>query len=111
MLQKIRADIQELLLLLETCKSFQLMPKGLEAKKKYCVERVTSKDFKKIWDGNLRDMESKCPDLLLEEYCKKLFYLMNYFWEAIVDVDVDISCLVKVRNHLDKIEKEQAKTK
>ena len=56
-------------------------------------------------------MESKCPDLLLEEYCKKSFYLMNYFWEAIVDVDVDISCLVKVGNHVDKIEKEQAKTK
>ena len=36
---------------------------------------------------------------------------MNYFWEAIVDVDVDISCLVKVGNHVDKIEKEQAKTK
>ena len=36
---------------------------------------------------------------------------MNCFWEAIVDVNVDISWLVKVRNHLDKIEKEQAKFK
>ena len=36
---------------------------------------------------------------------------MSCFWEAIVDVNVDISWLVKVRNHLDKIEKEQAKTK
>ena len=80
-------------------------------KKKYCVAEVTSKYFKKKWDGNLRDMESKCRDLLLEEHCKKLFSLMNFFWEAIVDVDVDISWLVKVRNHLDKIEKEQAKTK
>ena len=35
---------------------------------------------------------------------------MNCFWEAIVDVDVDIDCLVKVRIHLDKIEKKQAKT-
>ena len=96
---------------LEICKSFQLMPKGLEAKKKYCVGGVTSKDFKKKWDGNLRDMESKCRDLLLEEHCKKLFSLMNFFWEAIVDLDVDISWLVKVRNHLDKIEKEQTKTK
>ena len=87
------------------------MPKGLEAKKKYCVGGVTSKDFKKKWDGNLRDMESKCRDLLLEEHCKKLFSLMNFFWEAIVDLDVDVSWLVKVRNHLDKIEKEQTKTK
>ena len=36
---------------------------------------------------------------------------MNCFQEAIVDVDVDIGWLVKVRNHLDKIEKEPAKTK
>ena len=64
---------------LEICKSFQLMPKGLEAKKKYCVKGVTSKDFKKKWDGNLWDMESKCRDLLLEEHCKKLFYLMSCF--------------------------------
>ena len=59
----------------------------------------------------MREMESKCRDLLLEEHWKKLFYLMDCFWEAIVDVDVDISWLVKVRNHLDKIEKERAKTK
>ena len=72
---------------------------------------VTSKDFKKKWDGNLRDMESKCRDLLLEEHCKKLFYLIKCFSKAIFDADVDISWLVKVRNHLDKAEKEQAKTK
>ena len=52
-------------------------------------------------------MESKCQDLLLEEHCKKLFHLINCFWEAIVDVDVDISWLVKVRHHLDKIENKQ----
>ena len=96
---------------LEICKSFQLMSKGLEAKKKYCVGGVTSKDFKKKWDGNLWDMELKCRDLLLEEHCTKLFYLMNRFWKAIVDGDADISWLVKVRNHLDQIEKEQAKNK
>ena len=96
---------------LEYCKSFKLMPNGLEAKNKYCVEGVTSKDFKKKWDGNFWDMESKCQDLLLEEHCKKLFYLMNSFWKVIVDGDVDISWLVKVRHHLDQTEKEQAKTK
>ena len=86
------------------------MPKGLEAKKKHCVVG-TSKVFEKKWNGNLRDMELRCRDLLLEEHCKKLFYLMNCFWEAFVDADVDISWLFKVRNHLDKIEKEDAKTK
>ena len=36
---------------------------------------------------------------------------MNCFWEAIIYVGTDISWLIKVRNHLDKIEKEQTKTK
>ena len=36
---------------------------------------------------------------------------MNCFWEAIVDVDVDMSWLVKVRNYLDNIEMKHAKTK
>ena len=56
-------------------------------------------------------MELICQDLLLEEHCKKLFYLMDCFWKAMVDVDVDISWLVKVRNHRDNTEKEHAKTK
>ena len=114
MLQEIRTDIQALLshiVFLEICISFHLLPKGLEAKKNYCVGGVTSKDFKKKWDGNLQDMDSRCRDLLLEEHFKRLFYLMSCFCEAIVDLNVDISWLVKVRNHLDKIEKEQAKTK
>ena len=51
----------------------------------------------------------KCLDLLLEKYCKNLFYLMDGFWEAIADVDID--WLSKIRTHLDKIRKEQAKSK
>ena len=52
----------------EICKSFNLMPIGLEAKKKFCVGR-TSKNFEEKWDTNLREMETKCWDLLLEERC------------------------------------------
>ena len=87
---------------LEICKSFQLMPKGFKAKKKCCVGG-TSKDFEEKWDANLQDIESKYRDLS--------FYLMDYFWEATVDVDVDTSCLVKFRKHHGKIEREHAKTK
>ena len=41
----------------------------------------------------------------------KLNYLMDSFWEAIADLDVDIDWLVKVKTHLDETEKRQAKTK
>ena len=43
----------------------------------------TSKDFEKKQDESLLEMESKRRDILLEEYCKKLFHLMDCFWEAI----------------------------
>ena len=37
--------------------------------------------------------------------------MIDCFWEPIVDADVDMSWLVNVRNHLDKTDKEQGKTK
>ena len=49
----------------------------------------------------------KCRDLLLEEYCSKLFSLMDNVWVQISGKRVDICWLVRVRGHLDKVEKEQ----
>ena len=95
---------------LEICKSFQLMPKGLVARKKFCVGG-TSKEFQKKWDCNLKETEMKCRDLLLEEYCSKLFSLMDSFWVEINGKRVDICWLVRVRGHLDKVEKEQQRIK
>ena len=59
----------------------------------------TSKDFGKKQDWNLWEMASKCRDLEeleleLEEYCEKLFYLIDCFWEAIADVNVGIVLLL-----------------
>ena len=86
------------------------MPKGLVVRKRFCVGG-TSKDFQKKWDYNLKETERKCRDLLLEEYCDKLFTLMNSFWVEISSKSIDICWLVKVRGHLDKIEKEQQRIK
>ena len=95
---------------LEICKSFHLMPKGLVARKRFCVGGA-SKDFQKKWDYNLKETERKCRDLLLEEYCDKLFTLMDSFWVEIRGKSIDIYWLVKVRGHLDKIEQEQQRIK
>ena len=51
-------------------------------------------------------MEIKFRGLLLEEYCKTLFPLIDSFWKAISNMDVDINWLGKVRTHLNKIKKE-----
>ena len=53
----------------------------------------------------------KCRDLLLEEYCSKLFSLMDNVWVQISGKRVDICWLVRVRGHLDKVEKEQQRIK
>ena len=50
--------------------SLNLMPKGLEAKKRFCVGG-TSVNCERKWDTNLHEMEKKCGDLLLEEHCEK----------------------------------------
>ena len=49
----------------------------------------------------------KCRGLLLEEYCNKLFSLMDSSWMGISGRCIDIYWLVKVQGHLDKVEKEQ----
>ena len=91
---------------LEICKSFQLIPKGLVTRKKFCVSE-TSKEFQEKWDCNLKEKKMKCRELLLEEYCSKLFSLMDSFRVKKGGKCVDICWLVKVRGHLDKAEKEQ----
>ena len=67
----------------------------------------TSKEFQKKWNCNLKEKETKCRDLLLEEYCSKLFSLMDSFWVEISGKRFDICWLARVRGHLDKVEKEQ----
>ena len=72
---------------LEICKLFQLMPKGLVARKTFCVGG-TSKEFQNKWDCRLKEREMKCQDLLSEEYCRKSFSLITYiknppdFWDG-----------------------------
>ena len=86
------------------------MPKGLVARKRFCVGG-TSKEFQKKWDYNLKQREMKCRDLLLAEYCNKLVSLMDSFWTEISGKRVDICWLMKARGDLDKVEKEQQRIK
>ena len=80
---------------LEICKSFNLISKGLEVKKSFCLGG-TSENFEKKWDANLREMERKCRELLLEEHSEKLFCLMDSFWEVIAGANVNFCWLTKI---------------
>ena len=69
----------------EICESFRVK----DSREKDSVGG-TSKNFHKKWDCNLKQTEMKCRDLLLEEYCSKLFSLMDNFRVEIIDKRVDI---------------------
>ena len=56
-------------------------------------------------------MDTKCRDLLLQEHCKKLFFLIDSFWHDIKDFNFDFEWLLKVRNHLEKLERKMQETK
>ena len=73
---------------LEICQSFGLLPKGLVSKKSFCIGHP-SKEFTEEWRSSVKDMDNKCRDLLLQEHCKKLFLLMDIFWDEIKDFNFE----------------------
>ena len=83
------------------------MPKRLEAKRKFCVGRRQVQEefqeemgYKFVWDGN------KMSGLTARTMWKIILFNAP-FQEAIAGANVELNWLLKVRSHLDKIEKEQ----
>ena len=77
------------IMFLEICKSFGLLPEGLVSKKSFCIGHP-SKEFSEEWQRSVEDMDNRCRDLLLQEHCKKLFLLMDSFWDEIRDFNFDL---------------------
>ena len=84
--------------------------KGFGCGKKFCVGR-TLKESEKKWDCNLKETEMRYWHSILEEYCNKLFSLIDSFWVENSGKHIDVYWLLKVRGHLDKVEKEQRRIK
>ena len=75
---------------LEICKSFGMLPKRLVSNKSFCIGHP-SQQFTEEWRNSVKDMDNKWRDLLLQEHCKKLFPLMNSFWNEIKDFNFDLN--------------------
>ena len=86
------------------------MAKGLVMTKRLSLGGTSNK-FEKKWDCNLKETVMKSRYLLLEEYCIKLVPLIDNFLLQISGKRVGVCCFVKVRGHLDKVEKEQQRIK
>ena len=95
---------------LEICKLFELLPKGFSTKKIMCFGKP-SEELEKECKNGIDELNARCRDLLFQEHFKKLFNLMDIFWCDIKYKELDITWLLKVKTHIDKLEKIQSKIK
>ena len=89
---------------LEMCKSYQIVPDGLYVEKEPCIGNP-SKKFLDAWKNQLEITRSSLRDVLLEEYVEKYFKLEAEFRSAFAKNIVQEDWLLKVRNHLERLEK------
>ena len=90
--------------------SFELLLKDLLTKNLRKNAR-SKEELKKELKNGIDGLDGRCHDLLLQEHCKKLFNLMDIFLCVIKYVEVDVNWLLKVKSHLDKLEKIQSQFK
>ena len=56
-------------------------------------------------------MENECRDLLLQEHYKKIFLLIDSFWDETKDFHFDFKWFFKVKDHLEKFERKLQEAK
>ena len=89
---------------LEVSKSYQIVPDGLYVEKEPCIGNLRKK-FLDAWKI-LEVTRPNLRDVLLEEYVEKYFKLETKFKSGFGKHIVQEDCLLKVRNHFDRLEKE-----
>ena len=89
---------------LEVCKSYQIVPYGLHVEKEPCIGNP-SKKFLDARKNQLEVTRSNLRDVLLEEYVEKYFKLEAEFKSVFAKHIVLEDWLLKVSNHLDRLEK------
>ena len=86
------------------CKSYQIVPDGLHVEKEPCIGNP-SKKFLDAWKNQPEVTRSNLRDVLLEKYVEKYFKLEAEFKPAFAKHVVQEDWLIKVRNHLERLEK------
>ena len=89
---------------LEVCKSYQIVPDGLYVEKEPCIGNP-SKKLLDAWKNQLEITRSSLRDVLLEEYVEKYFKLEAEFKSVFAKHIEQEDWLLKVRNHLERLEK------
>ena len=89
---------------LEVCKSYQNVPNGFYVEKEPCIGNPSQK-FLDAWKNQLEVTRSNLRDVLFEEYVEKYFKLEAEFKSVFAKHVALEDWLLKVRNHLDRLEK------
>ena len=89
---------------LEVCKSYQIVPDGFYFEKEPCLGNPRKK-FLDAWNNQLNFTRSNLRDVLLEEYVGKYVKLEAEFKSLFAKYIVKEDWLLKVRNHLERLEK------
>ena len=92
------------------CKSYQIVPVGLYVEKEPCIGNP-SKKFLDAWKNQLKVTRSNLRDVLLEEFVEKYFKLEAEFKSVFAKYIVQEDWLLKVRNHLERLEKKLCQKK
>ena len=101
---------------LETCKSYDLCPSGLNIRKKPFIE-FESDDLKVFWQETLAKTERDLLEALCVGICERMFTLESKFWNELRDLEEKHGreefkeWLVKLMVHLEKKVKKVGKTK
>ena len=101
---------------LETCKSYDLCPSGLNIRKKPFIE-FESDDLKVFWQEALAKTERDLLEALCVGICERMFTLESKFWKELQDLEEKHGreefkeWLVKLMVHLEKKVKKVSKTK
>ena len=98
------------IVLLEICKSYNIVPKGLYMKKDYCIGNPST-EFCNSWRKEKLDYQLRLWDMLIQGNVRKLSKLEDDFGEVIRKTKVNLKFLFRLRFHLDRVEKKQQKIK
>ena len=89
---------------LRVCKLYQIVPVRLYVEKKPCTGNPSMK-FLDAWKNQLEITRSNLRDVLLKEYVEKYFKLETEIKSVFAKHVIQEHWLLKVSNHLDKLEK------
>ena len=89
---------------LKVCRAYKIIPDGLFISKNPCLGKPSDR-FLDSWEKVLENTGVNLREVLIEEYVRKIFELINQIKSTINRHIIQEDWLLKTRNHLEKLER------